>query len=276
MEFKPRQPLPKPNAEQNVANDVFKEITNDIVENPEFVSYPRGMEVRENLNGSYTVPLGSYVDLIDRKVNIPFMFSEASWVTSGSNLTSEVSKYMKGYAQYSDDGTFMNGAYGPMVVDQLPYITSSLEKDQYSRQCYANIWRPRPGESKDIPCTVGMQFFIRDEFLYMTSTMRSNDAVFGYTYDIFTFSMVAKSVQLLLRKRGIDVELGDLTVNAGSLHVYDRHYKDVARWQGSTKRDDNIRYLVEKINFVDSYEELVRKLADLAFLASELKKDNSY
>jgi thymidylate synthase len=289
MEFESRKPLEKISSERNIANEVLKSNSIDVVQNPDFVASPRGMEVREQLNGTYKVPMPAYIDFIDRKMNHPFMFSEAEWVTSGSNLTSEVSKYMKGYKNFSDDGVTMNGAYGPKVVDQLSYIASSLEKDNASRQSYLNIWRERPGESKDIPCTVGMQFFIRDStvevedgvleqkpLLYMTSTMRSNDAVFGQSYDIFTFSMVAKSVQLLLRQRGIDVGLGDLTVNAGSFHVYEKHYEEVEKWQDSEARDPRVGKLVEQLDQVETYEELVRKLGHLASLSLQMKQDNSY
>lgn len=274
MNHESRQPLEKISDERNIANEVFKETTINIVENPDFVASPRGMEVREQLNGSYTVPMPAYIDLIDRKMNVPFMFAEAAAISGGSNRTSDFTKYMKGYGNYSDDGTFMRGSYGPKIVDQLGYVVDALENDQDSRQSYLNIWRERPGTSKDIPCTVGMQFTIRDENLYMTSTMRSNDAVFGQSYDIFTFSMVAKSVQLLLKQRGIEVGLGDLTVNPGSFHVYEKHYEAVEKWQNAESRDRRVGALVAQLEKCETYEELVRQLGNLAYLASQLNEDH--
>jgi thymidylate synthase len=52
-------------------------------------------------------------------------------------------------------------------------------------------------------------------------SMRSSDVWLGLPYDIFNFSMVAKLIQLELRRRGhADYPLGVLTIFAGSSHLY--------------------------------------------------------
>lgn len=224
------------------------------------------MEVRELLAGQYTVPMPAYIDLVARKVNVPFMLAEAAWIISGSNRLEDIEPYMKMYANFSDDGVFLRGAYGPKVVDQLGYVVDSIEKDQDTRQAFINIWRERPGPSKDIPCTTSMQFLLRDGKLNMVTTMRSNDVVLGFTYDVFSFSMVAKSVQLLLAERGIECELGDLTVTAGSLHVYERHYQEGDEWiKDSTKdRDLKIGQIVTRVMAAETYGSLITTLREEA------------
>lgn len=247
----------------NRTNEVWKNKVNDIAENPQYIASPRGMEVKENLADQYTVPMPAYIDLEARKVNVPFMLAEAAWIASGSNRLSDLTPTMKRYADFSDDGIFLRGAYGPKVVDQLGYVVDTLQKDKDSRQAVLNIWRERPGESKDIPCTTNMQFIIRDDKLNMVTTMRSHDIVLGYTYDVFSFSMVAKSVQLLLKERGIDVELGDLTVTAGSMHLYETHYEKYKEWTESDKRDETIKQIVDFImNESHTYEELIENLQE--------------
>lgn len=237
-----------------------------LVNDPPYVSYPRGLEVKEMLNGSYIVPMPACVDLKDRDVNYPFMFAEAAWILSGSNMLSDITPFMKNYGKFSDEGLFMRGAYGPKVIDQIPYVVSTLVNDRDSRQAVINIWRERPGPSKDIPCTVSLQFLIRKNKLHLVATMRSQDIVLGYTYDVFTFSMIAYAVGLALQEVSEEfdnVELGDLCVNAGSLHLYSDFYKKAEYWSKSVEIDERAK-LVDELANVKTYEKLVDKLWSLA------------
>lgn len=242
------------------ANLIWQQKVKEVLDNPDFISSPRGMEVKEQLSGHYQVEMPAYITLIDRKVNVPFMLAEAAWIISGSNRLEDITPYMKRYANFSDDGVFLRGAYGPKVVDQLGYVVDSIEKDQDTRQAFLNIWRERPGTSKDIPCTTSIQFLLREGKLNIVVTMRSQDIVLGYTYDVFTFSMIAKSVQLLLRARGIESELGTLYLNAGSLHIYERHYEDGVKWSKAIAGDSAIDRIVSKVMESDTYEELIKVL----------------
>lgn len=248
----------------NPTNPAWQNKVSETLLHYDYVSNPRGMEVREIIDGHYTVPMPAFLDLVDRDVKAPFMFAEAAWIVSGSNRLSDLTEYMKYYANFSDDGKFLRGAYGPKVVDQLPYVVDTLAADNDSRQAVMTIWRERPGPSKDIPCTVAMQFLIRSDVLHMVTTMRSNDIVLGFTYDVFTFSMVANAVRLLLKERGIDVILGDLHVNAGSLHLYERHYDEANKWIESKERDLSIGRRVMEVMKAETYEDLITTLKDQA------------
>lgn len=221
---------------------------------------PRGMKVQEVINGHYSVPMPAYISLVERNVNYKFMFSEAAWILSGSNRLSEVSRYMSKYANFSDDNQFLKGAYGPKVIDQLPYVVQALAQDQDSRQAVMTIWRERPGPSKDVPCTVAAQFLIRGGQLHAVFTMRSNDVVLGFTYDVFTFSMIANAVRLLLRNQGVEVELGQLHVNAGSLHLYENQVRHANRWIESMESHPSIDKIVDKVMEASAYEELISNL----------------
>lgn len=246
--------------DRNETNLVWQKKVEECLTRPDYTSQPRGMEVREIISGHYEVPMPAYIDLVERKVNVPFMFAEAAWIISGSNRLEDIKPYMKVYENFSDDGVFLRGAYGPKVVDQLGYVVDSIEKDNDTRQAVINIWRERPGVSKDIPCTISMQFLLREGVLNMVTTMRSQDIVLGFTYDVFTFSMVAKAVQLLLKERGIEAELGTLFLNAGSMHIYERHYGDGHRWVDEIERDREIGKSVLKYTSAETYTELIRNL----------------
>lgn len=225
------------------------------------VSNPRNMEVREVISGKYVVPMPAYINLKARNVNIGFMFAEAAWILSGSNRLDELTPHIKGYARFSDDDVFMRGAYGPKVVDQLGYIVDTIATDNDSRQAVLNIWRERPGYSKDIPCTISMQFLLRDKKLHAVVTMRSNDVVLGFTYDVFTFSMVTLAVSLLLKARGIQNELGNLHVNAGSLHLYEDYYERASLWVEGEQADQEVHKCVGQVlEGSSTYELLVDNL----------------
>lgn len=246
--------------EQNETNLVWQSKVAECLDLFHYTSEPRGMEVKERISGHYEVPMPAYIDLTSRKVNVPFMFAEAAWIISGSNRLADIQPYMDVYKNFSDDGVFLRGAYGPKVVDQLGYVVDAIESDNDTRQAVINIWRERPGASKDIPCTISMQFLLREGVLNMVTTMRSQDIVLGFTYDVFTFSMVAMAVQLLLKDRGVEVELGTLFLNAGSMHIYERHYDQGRTWVDETERNHEIAKAVLKATTVHSYTELIDSL----------------
>ena len=91
-----------------------------------------------------------------------------------------------------------------------------------------NIWRERPEDTKDVPCTVSLQFMIRNNRLHCFDTMRSSDIWLGSPYDVFNMS----SRYILLYLKSIDevaidhdIELGNLYLTAGSLHLYEENVK---------------------------------------------------
>lgn len=236
-------------AKMNQANQIWRDLVGELCTNPQYRVSPRGMQISEILAAQYEVDMPAFLDLDERKVNVPFMLAEAAWILSGRNDLAYIKQFLPGYARFSDEGTFMNGAYGPKVVDQLPYVVTALMNDRDSRQAVINIWREKPGPSKDIPCTTGMQFFIRSGKLNAVVTMRSQDIVLGFTYDIFTFSMVANAVRLLYNEQNASDELenGTLVVTVGSLHLYDDYYDRAERWASSRDRNGSISTVVGKI-----------------------------
>jgi hypothetical protein len=55
--------------------------------------------------------------------------------------------------------------------------------------------------------------------------MRSNDIVLGFTNDVFQFTMMQECLLVQLLKAYPDLKLGHYYHNAGSMHVYSRHYE---------------------------------------------------
>ena len=245
----------------NYADHTWKELVESLLVDPEYRVAPREQKSSEILDVHYKVPMPAFLDIAARDVKLPFMFIEAAWILSGSNRLSWIKKYLPGYARFSDEGQFMRGAYGPMFLEQLPYIVEVIKNDNDTRQGVLTIWRPRPGKSKDVPCTVSAKFYLREGVLHSIFDMRSQDVILGLTYDIFTFSMMTEAVRLELQVQGVNSTLGNLSVTVGSLHLYDNYYDRAEQLVGTRVRDGNIQAEVETVlmNNVDS-EDLMNSL----------------
>ena len=179
---------------------------------------PRGEYTRELLGRKIQVNMRwPVVTVVKRKLSYKFMAAEAAWILSGDNRVSTIAPFSKAISQFSDDGVTYHGAYGPKIRDQLHYVADNLSKDPDSRQAVINIWRENPGSSRDIPCTLSVQFLIRNDKLHVIDTMRSSDLWLGWPYDIFNFSMLAR---YLILYADLDVGLGNIYLNAGSAHIY--------------------------------------------------------
>jgi len=180
---------------------------------------PRSFETREIINHTSVVDMSDpVVKNKARKMNYAFMYAEAYWILSGSNMAQDIAPYCKPIAKFSDDGVRFDGAYGPMVVQQIRYCVDCLNSDLLSRQAVMSIWRPNPRPSKDIPCTVSLQFLVRDGKINCIANMRSSDIWLGWVYDVFNFSCIANYIRLSLKH---SLRLGNLYLNAASQHLYE-------------------------------------------------------
>lgn len=195
----------------------------------------RGRVVHEILAGQTRISMAHPVVQVEaRKLGYKFQAAEAHWILTGDNRLSTILPFSRGIGAFSDDGSRFDGAYGPKIIDQLRYVVDSLLKDSATRQAIIDIWRPNPRDSSDIPCTLSLQFLIRDGHLNTIATMRSSDIWLGWPYDVFTFTMVSSMIVLEISRRSqIQVPLGDLFVRPGSLHLYEDNIEEarVIAWE---------------------------------------------
>jgi thymidylate synthase len=70
-------------------------------------------------------------------------------------------------------------------------------------------------DQRDIPCTLGYRFYVRDTRLHMHTTMRSQDTWLGLPYDLFATTTVME-----LMAGWLDVDLGGYHHHVDSLHLY--------------------------------------------------------
>jgi thymidylate synthase len=148
---------------------------------------------------------------------------ELLWYLSGKNDLAFIEKYIPLYKKDADEDGTIHGGYGPRLlamrnsINQLNSIIELLTQKPSSRRAVIQLFNAEDIASthKEVPCTTTIQFFRREERLYMASTLRSNDAYKGLPHDVFCFTMLQ---EMLARRLGI--ELGEYYQFVGSMHLY--------------------------------------------------------
>jgi thymidylate synthase len=178
-------------------------------------------------------PLDRYVTEKWRKTNLPFAIAEFLSLMLGKDSLGIFLKFIPSFGEYSSNRETVDGAYGPRIrpIDdgsQLSVVQRMLREDPLSRRAVVAIY-----SSADIlsgagglntPCTLTLQFLIRNNRLCMIVNMRSNDLIWGFTNDLIVFTMIHEFMA-----RSLCIEPGTYYHNAGSLHIYEKHWKMLSK-----------------------------------------------
>lgn len=219
------------NVESHTAHGLWQGLLQHLLHHGQVVS-PRGERCYE-VRGLQLRLADQYQNIIvnpGRGLNYRFMVAEWLWILLGRDDLALLAKYNSQMTRYSDEGLTLAGAYGPRLQPQWLYIIDTLRRDPYSRQAVASIWRPPQFHSRDVSCTLSLQFLLRPGLggalrLHTVVTMRSSDAWLGIPYDIFNFTMLSNHLVAWLNLVFVDwdsVTLGEIILNLGSAHLYER------------------------------------------------------
>jgi len=214
--------------------DCYLSLVREVYNEYEYESSPRGQRIKEKLGVSFRInnPRNRYPFIEGRKFSPMYFAAEMLWYVSGNNSTKWISNYSKFWKNISDDGETANSAYGARIfqkndiiangrLNQWEFVKNELKNDPDSRRAVIHLRTPDDGvDAKlDVPCTLALQFFIRNNLLHMIVNMRSSDLIFGIAYDIPAFTFFQEMLALEL---GVDV--GSYTHLSNSLHIYERHF----------------------------------------------------
>lgn len=209
---------------------------------------PRGKTILELDHATVAVDMERCVLTVpERKLSYRGMAAEAYWILSGSDRLADLTPWLPPYAEFSDDGETLWGAYGPRFVKQLDYVVETIRADRDTRRATMALWRPDiyyqtwRSTPRDVPCTVAVDFKVRDGAINAHVFMRSSDLWLGLPYDAFSFSMMACRVAEELNGRSsirdrdgnevarfAPIGLGTLWITAASSHLYEKDW-DAAR-----------------------------------------------
>jgi thymidylate synthase len=160
----------------------------------------------------------------ERKGTMFSCLGELLWYLAKSDSLRFIEYYIPRYAEESDDGRTLYGAYGPRLFrfrhnDQNSNVVSLLRHKPDSRRAVVQLFNAEDlaKEHKEIPCTCSFQFMIRGGRLVMLTYMRSNDAFLGLPHDVFAFTMLQEIIAMKL-----GIPLGSYKHFVGSLHLYSK------------------------------------------------------
>lgn len=212
----------------NGINDAWLQVIKSLKESGK-ESAPRGQKIKEIQNFSVEIkdPKKRVLSLPVRNISLPFAFGELCWYLEARNDVDMMTYYSKKMRSFSDDGQTLNSAYGyrifgkhPMLpFNQWEHVVNQLKADKDTRQAIIHLHTPNNKKTKDEVCTLSLQFFIRDDKLDMVVNMRSNDIIWGFTYDVFSFTTFQ---ELMANELGIEV--GKYFHNAASMHIYEKDF----------------------------------------------------
>jgi len=204
----------------------------------------RGSDRKELVDFRFTInsPQCRVLTAPFRYNNIFSTIAETLWVFSGQDDLRWLLHFLPNAINYSDDGRTWSAAYGPRLrnywgayrrdssmqhirmrkgVDQIQNVADIIRDDPATTQAVISIYGADKdqrllGGTKDTPCTMYLQFLLREGRLHCICKIRSNDVMWGcYNINVVEWTFLQEILASVL-----EVEIGNYMHNAGSFHYY--------------------------------------------------------
>lgn len=261
----------------------------------------RGMdcyELPEPIMIKVNNPTSRLIKVKARKWPYHIGYAESLWIANGRNDLDFMSDYLPKLSDFSDDGDFIRGGYGPRIrrfnneisdysnkeifgqklsgVDQLSYIVECLSNESSSRRAVIDLGDPikdnfignKIKNTKDYPCTRTLQFIINSKNeLDLYVHMRSNDFIWGMTgVNIFNFTFIQEYLSQIL-----NVDIGSYYHIVNNLHYYGNHRDRVIEISKSNFFCETYKYKRD----IDSFSDFNVKLKKLSIWECKLRRDSN-
>lgn len=200
----------------------------------------------------YTHPMQRVIFDAQRDANPFFHLFEALWMLAGRNDLGYLTQFLPSFADFSDDGRTLHGAYGYrwrrhfgyhyrhdtgigeidgwQSIDQLAVVAKMLVTNPNDRRAIVQMWdvtKDLDANSKDIPCNDMIKFRIVDGRLDMYVFCRSNDAILG----CYGANAVHMAFLLEYMAARINVPVGVYEQISADFHMYvEKPYKLEKYW----------------------------------------------
>lgn len=209
----------------------LKELFVNKLNNEDFVIDKNGGKVIELIGESFIVNTFAVFGTINEE----YVAREIDWYASESLNVYDMPKTPLIWKQISDKDGYINSNYGWCIFskengEQFKNVIRTLRKDKDSRRATMIYNRPamhtdyNKNGMSDFMCTNAVNYYIRDNKLNAVVQMRSNDLLFGYKNDSKWADYVLDKMISELLLDYPELQKGNIIWNAGSLHVYERHF----------------------------------------------------
>jgi len=216
-------------------DEVLYKTSKALIEAPEYS--PRGLKTKELIKPQLLIEKPEYSVITNpgRKLSKKYLNAEMDWYLSGEKNVEKIRNFSSMWDKIKDKDGNVNSNYGEIVFyqsldnfngTQFDWVIESLKKDKDSRQAIINFNQPKHKDidTEDFVCTLGTQYLIRDNKIHSFTDMRSNDLIYGFSYDFPFFSFVQDKILKQLQTDYPDLKMGSNTHTATSLHVYEKHF----------------------------------------------------
>lgn len=184
-----------------------------------------------------------------RSSKLNYISREIDWYINGDLNPEEISKYAPIWGDIKNEDGKIYSNYGYIIskmrnrhgYNSWHWCVSQMAKDKHTRKAVMNINRPDHADpsTKDYVCGMYVHFMIRDEYLDMSVSFRSQDIILGLPNDIAFFSALHQSMFNVMRQHHYGIKLGSYTHKIDSLHVYERNFdelEEMSKYQFKPKK----------------------------------------
>lgn len=211
----------------------YKELVHSVYNNPDYVTTNRkGERLYERSNYAITLAPGCLAYMKGRNASNEYFRKEIDWYCSGSDKLEDAVKLSKFWAKCSDDGKTVTSNYGKLLLHdrnahgftQFEHAYNCLINNPETKKAVMTVYNNEHAFiSNDNPCTMFVQFNIRENRLNMMVMMRSNDIWYGTPYDVAWYSILHHAMLKELQKAGLPVEIGSYNHFMLNAHAYQRN-----------------------------------------------------
>ena len=205
-------------------NDALQQTYRDCMDLGAVLS-PRGERTRDLMNVQLTFSNEQwFIDHPVLPLSWDYVKTELKWYLKGDAYDLSICDHASIWKDCVDAQGKINSNYGQYFNAQMGHVVDILCRDVATRRAIININQLEHNylENPDVPCTISLQFLIRNGGLHMIATMRSQDGVFGLRNDLPAFQMFKLFIAAM-----VGLTPGLLMINVGSWHIYERHWEKV-------------------------------------------------
>jgi len=215
--------------------EAFLQITQHIIDNPEFITTSRIGDVNEISGLSYEVEdLRSYKFQNEKIGRLEYSYADTfyRWMINGCTDSTEliekypnITKFMEKPKSDQLPENF-NTFYGPRILSQLPLIEKELREKPDTRRAVIMILDSEDlnlldkNESLEFPCTDSATFFIRNGKLNVHVHMRSQNMGQVIKLDMYLWGRFTCELS-----ERLNIEPGKFSSSVVSAHIFKKDFE---------------------------------------------------